>query len=513
MSYPPNYSYGQYSQPPPPQGYPAHSQYPPSSYAAHPAGPGAPSPYGAPSGPPGSGPGAGPGPGYPQQSHSPHPHQQPQYQGSPYQQYGAPPPHQYAPGPPGGPYGAPPPGQAPWSSPPPPGQYGTPPPMPPHSAGYPPGPPQGAYPPPQGYPPQGYHPPGPPGGYGHGHGHGGMPGYPPGAAAAAAAPVPAPPSLGYDPDQMSSGDASKEADALRKAMKGWGTDEKALISVLAKPDPLQMALIRYTYGERHGRNLEKDLKSELSGDFELAMVSLAAGPLGQDIAYLKEAMSGIGTDEVAINDVLIGRSNADLRAIKYQYVNRYGKALVDDIKSDLSGKTEKFFLMLLNAARPERGTYFDQASVDKDVHELHLATVAKTGTDEVGVAAVLLGASDQKLVAIMQAFEAKYHASLEKTIKDEFSGHLEKALLAILGRAKDPLKFDVETLLSIAPPGGSQADVKRLIYWVVRLHWNPPYFAQVKEALMQRTGSDFGRRIRGSLNPGDLQDAIMKIWT
>ncbi|KAL4959284.1 annexin [Aspergillus stella-maris] len=487
MSYPPPGNYGQYSGPPPPQGYPA--QYPQASYPAHPSPYGAPAPGGspAPPGPPGS------APGY--QPHSAHP-SQPPFQSSPYQQYPPQPPHpsQYQQPPAGAPYGQPPP---PWGGAPPPGKYGTPP--PPHGSPY---PPQG-YPPPGQYPPQGGHyPPGPPPGQ-----YGAPGGYPP------AAPVPAPPSLGYDPDQRASGDASKEADALRKAMKGWGTDEAALINVLAKPDPLQMTLIRNTYMERHGRNLEKDLKSELSGDFEIIMLSLAAGPLGQDIAYLRDAMSGIGTDEVAINDVLIGRSNADLRAIKYQYVNKYNKALVDDIKSDLSGKTEKFFLMLLNAVRPERGTYFDQASIDKDVHELHVATNAKTGTDEIGVAAVFLGASDQKLVAITQAFEAKYHISLEKTIKDEFSGHLEKALLAILARARDPLKFDVETMLTIVPVQGAKADIKRLIYWVVRLHWNPPYLAQVKDALQQRTGSDFGRRIRGSIAGGDLQDAIMKVWT
>ncbi|RDW81596.1 annexin [Aspergillus mulundensis] len=496
MSYPPpNYGHGhpQYTQPPPPQGYPA-GPYPPSSYPAPGPGPShghpIPAPYGHSGGspaPPGS---AG---GYP--SPASHPSQSPyQPPPGPYQQYPPQPGHPaqppYQQGHPA-PYGQAPP---PWGAAPPPGQYGTPP--PPHAAPY---PPQGAYPP-QGYP-QGYPPGPPPGAYGA------PGGYPP------AAPVPAPPSLGYDPDQRASGDASKEADALRKAMKGWGTDEKMLIDVLAKPDPLVMSLIRHTYMNKHGRNLEKDLKSELSGDFEIIMLSLAAGPLGQDIAYLRDAMSGIGTDETAINDVLIGRSNADLRAIKYGYVQRYNKALVDDIKSDLSGKTEKFFLMLLNAARPERGTYFDQASVDKDVHELHLATNAKTGTDELSVAAVFLAASDQKLAAVSQAFEAKYHISLEKTIKDEFSGHLEKALLAILARSKDPLKFDVETMLHIVPPGGAKADIKRLIYWAVRLHWNPPYLVQVKEALQVRTGSDFGRRIRGALPSGDLAEAVLRVWS
>ncbi|KAI9369653.1 hypothetical protein BJX61DRAFT_518672 [Aspergillus egyptiacus] len=490
MSYPPPHGYGQYSQPPPPQGYAAYPPQPPQ--------------FGA---PPSSGSAVPPGStaAYPPpQLAAPHypGQQQPQapYQPSPYhQQY--PPAHpQQQPSP------QPPYGQAPWgSTPPPPRQYGTPP--APHPAQYAPPPPHGQYP-----IPQGHYPPGPPpqpglapSPYGAFPGPGGYP--PP------AAPVPAPPSLGYDPDQRASGDARAEADTLRKAMKGWGTDEAAIINVLAKPDPLQMALIRHTYMEHIGRNLEKDLMSELSGDLETILVSLAVGPLGQDIAHLKDALSGIGTDEVAINDVLIGRSNADLRAIKYGYVNKYSKALVDDIKSDLSGKTEKFFVMLLNAARPEPGTYFDPASVDKDVHELHLAMGAKSGTDEIGVAAVFFAASDQKLQAIAKAFEAKYHTSLEKTIKDEFSGHLEKALLAFLARAKDPLKFDVENLLSIVPAVGGKPDMKRLIYWVVRLHWNPPYLAQVKEALLQRTGSDFGRRIRAAVPPGDLQTAIMKVWS
>ncbi|KAL2870140.1 uncharacterized protein BJX67DRAFT_307922 [Aspergillus lucknowensis] len=478
MSYPPNQNYP-YSQPP--QGYPP-QPYPPASYAAHPGQ------YGSPVPPTGGSPAPPAGAGaYPPQQPPPHAQQPP---------YGQYPPQQ--------PYQQPPYGQAPppWgSNPPPPGQYGTPP--PPHAAAQ--YPPPGQYPPPQGHYPPGPPQPGP-GPAGYGAPPPGAGGYPP------AAPVPAPPSLGYDPDQRASGDASKEADALRKAMKGWGTDEAALINVLAKPDPLQMALIRHTYMERIGRNLEKDLKSELSGDLELLLVALALGPLGQDISYLNDALSGIGTDETAINDVLLGRSNADLRAIKYGYVSKYSKALVDDIKSDLSGKTEKFFVMLLNAVRPERGTYFDQASVDNDVRELHLAMTAKTGTDEVGVAAIFLGASDAKLVAVAQAFEAKYHTSLEKTIKDEFGGHLEKALLAILARSKDPLKSDVETLLSIVPAGGAKPDTKRLIYWVVRLHWNPPYLKQVKEALVQRTGSDFARRIRACVPPGDLQNAILKVW-
>lgn len=294
-------------------------------------------------------------------------------------------------------------------------------------------------------------------------------------------------------------------------MKGFGSNEQALINILTKPDPLQMALIRHTYADRIGRNLEKDLKSELSGNLEDVLLSLARGPLEQDVACVRDALSGIGTDEKVVTDVLVGRSNADLRAIKYAYVGKYQKSLVEDIKSDLSGKTEKFFVMLLNATRPEPGTYFDAQSVDADVREIHQATQARKGTDEIGVTAVFMNASDAKLVAIAKAFETKYHTSLEKVIKDEFSGHLEDALLSMLSKAKDPVGHDAEKILECLPVNG-KTDLKRLVYWVVHLHWNPPHFAAVKARLKQKLGHDIGNQWRGAISPGHFHNAMRELW-
>ena len=55
--------------------------------------------------------------------------------------------------------------------------------------------------------------------------------------------------------------------ALRKAMKGFGTDEKGLIAVLARLDPLQVAAVRATYQSHIRRDLYADVKSETSGYF------------------------------------------------------------------------------------------------------------------------------------------------------------------------------------------------------------------------------------------------------
>ena len=62
-------------------------------------------------------------------------------------------------------------------------------------------------------------------------------------------------------------------------MKGFGTDEKTLIRVLATKDPLQIAAIRDAFSRLHRRNLEADIKSETGGWLETGLIALTRGPL------------------------------------------------------------------------------------------------------------------------------------------------------------------------------------------------------------------------------------------
>lgn len=50
---------------------------------------------------------------------------------------------------------------------------------------------------------------------------------------------------------------------------GWGTDERAIISILGHRNATQRKLIRLAYEEIYQEDLIKQLKSELSGDFEV----------------------------------------------------------------------------------------------------------------------------------------------------------------------------------------------------------------------------------------------------
>ena len=200
-------------------------------------------------------------------------------------------------------------------------------------------------------------------------------------------------------------------------MKGFGTDERALIRILATKDALQATALRDAFHRLHRRDLVLDIKSETSGWFEAGLVALARGPLLNDVHLLREAMSGAGTKEKALNDVLLGRTNADMNAIKSEYQRVFRRRLEDDVKGDLSMKTERHFMIVLSAQRAEDSAPIVKADIDRDVTELYNATEGKVGTDEIKVCSILSQRNDNQIRAISYEYQQKFARNLEDVIR------------------------------------------------------------------------------------------------
>ncbi|CAG9938336.1 unnamed protein product [Clonostachys rosea f. rosea IK726] len=463
MSY---HGYGQppYGQPPPPQGYgqppppqghypPPHGQYPPQQqggYYQQP--PHAPSPQGY-YPPQGQG-------HYPPQSQGQHPPQgyhQPPYGQPPPQQYGAPP----------GPYGAP--------SGPPPQQYG-------HSPA-----PSGHYGAPPGAPP------------------GGHPGAPYGASSV----PPTPASPGYGPPQIIQWDGGADAKSLRAAMKGFGTDEKTLIRVLCDKDPHQIEYIRSAFERDFNRNLVQDMKGETSGWLQKGLLQLGRGPLLADVYLLHEAMDGPGTKEVILNDVLLSRSNADMKAIKSAYYKTFNRSLEDVVKGDLSMKTERHFVMVLAANRAEDMAPVNQQQVEDDVLQLYKATEGKMGTDELLVCSILSSRNNDQIRAIAHSYKQRFRKDFDDVIKSqEFSGHMKDALLHQLRYAVD--KYMHAAVLLEESMAGMGTKDHLLVSRLVRFHWDRNFLANVKAAYQQRYRRSLASRVKGETS-GDYQRLMLAI--
>lgn len=239
---------------------------------------------------------------------------------------------------------------------------------------------------------------------------------------------------------------SADAEALYKAMKGFGTDEKAICGTFARiPDPIVMKSVRQTYSQKYRKDLLSDLAGETSGYFGETCEAVVRGPLEQDAHQLNDAIKGAGTKEDVLNDILLGRSNADMHAIKNEYQRVYRRSLEQDLKGDLSAKTEQLFVMVVAARRAEESAPVMPQNVEHDVSEVHRATSgSKLGTDQTTVCQMFATRSDGQLRAISQAFQHKYHTSLMKVIEKEFTGHMEDALMRMLSVAEDRAMADAQ---------------------------------------------------------------------
>ncbi|KAF2803338.1 Annexin [Mytilinidion resinicola] len=465
--YPPQ---GHSPQPPygqPPQ-HPQGSPYPPQQQGYGPPPPqgqyGAPPPQGYP--PPGQYPGS-PAPGYPPQQQQYPPPQQ--YGQPPPGQYGAPPPQQYG-QPPAGQYGAPP------------QQYGAPPPQP-YGQQYPPQGPPGAY----GAPPPGQY---------------GQPAY--GAQAPYA--VPTPPTFGYAPSQLPQVPSDAEVTAIEKAMKGFGTNEKELIRVLSKPDPAKMNSIRLQYSAKYKKDLVTEIRKEVSGYFEQGLVALVWGPLTHDANMLYSAMKGLGTKETVLDDVLLCRSNADIKAIKAEYQTLFHRTLEADLRGDLSGATEQMYMMVVAATRNEDSVPVIPQEIDRDIAELQRSLGSTVNKDPVQFCHILTNRNDNQLRAIAQGYHKKYQKTLDSMIKSRFSGHMEDALCLIIARSLDRAASDAAQLE--ATMAGMGTKDKLLIDRVVRIHWNRQYMNQVEAAFQAKYKKTLINRIKGETR-GDQERLLV----
>lgn len=319
------------------------------------------------------------------------------------------------------------------------------------------------------------------------------------------------PSPGYGND-VAQGNASPDVDALMKAMSGFKRDHTTVIRVLAKADPRQMALIRQTYAQRNnGSSLASKVESSFRSHYGDALVQLVRGPLLSDVHNINRAIKGLGTKEDMLNDVLIGRSNADMRAIKATYQQVFRKTMESDVEADLSLKTKTMFQLIMRASRTEESYPYNPVEIGRDIEALHYATRGPSvATNQDQVFTILTQRSDNQIRAIAHDFQQKYHKSLEDTIRSNFSGHMEDALLLALGRATDRAKTDAYGLEDTMKGMGTKDNL--LVIKTVRIHWDRQHMEQVKKAYQHFFKKDLISRVKGETS-GEYRDALVACLT
>ncbi|XP_064141738.1 annexin A3 isoform X1 [Loxodonta africana] len=238
---------------------------------------------------------------------------------------------------------------------------------------------------------------------------------------------------------------SADAEAIHKAIRGIGTDEKVLISILTERSNTQRQLIVKEYQAAYGKELKDDLKGDLSGNFKRAMVALVTPPAVFDAKQLQKSMKGAGTNEDALIEILTTRTGRQMKEIAQAYSTVYKKSLRDDVCSEASGDFRKALLTLAEGRRDE-SLKVDEHLAKKDAQILYNAGEKKWGTDEDKFTEILCLRSFPQLKLTFDEYKNISQKDIEDSIKGELSGHFEDLLLAIVHCVRNTPAFLADRL-------------------------------------------------------------------
>ena len=314
-------------------------------------------------------------------------------------------------------------------------------------------------------------------------------------------PIPMQPNI----PQINQKKVDEDAAALRKAMKGIGTDEKAIIKIIANRTNRERLAMIESFKRQFNRDLIKDLKSELSGKFEDATLALFKDPIEYDCYSLNKAMKGAGTNEDTLIEILASRPNYYINQIKERYKILFGKTLEEHLSSELSGDLKKVMLTLTSAQR-STNVNPDRNDCTNKVEQLYKAGEKRLGTDEKVFYDILTKASPEEIKMINKIYTQKYNHGLLKAIDKEFSGDLKKLLKTIISVSLNPAEY-FATRVNYAIKGLGTKDTLLIRILVTRDEIDMP---QIKQEYRRLYNKDMIKDIENDTS-GDYKKLLVEL--
>ena len=297
-----------------------------------------------------------------------------------------------------------------------------------------------------------------------------------------------------------------DAAALRKAMKGLGTDEKAIIQIVANRTNAQRQAMIVSFKRQFNRDLIKDLKSELSGKFEDAIIALFEDPITYDCKSLFQAMKGAGTNEDTLIEILSTRPNYYINQIKQRYQQLYNVPLEKRLNEELSGDLKNLMLTLASGTRGENQMPNQNDCMNK-AQQLYKAGEGKVGTNEEIFYQILTMSSPAELALINQCYmQIGKGNNLLKAIDKEFSGNMKKLLQTVVYSSINPSEY-FATRINYAVKGKGTKDTLLIRIIVTRDEIDMP---MIKNAYLRLYGKDLVQVIQKETS-GDYKKLLVEL--
>lgn len=152
-------------------------------------------------------------------------------------------------------------------------------------------------------------------------------------------------------DEVDGPQAVKDAKAIMAAGQGQlGTDESVFSAILTTRSFAQLRLVFKAYYELTTDDIEKAICREAMGhvqDAWLTLVGVAKGMSDYYAEKIHKSLKGFGTDDSALIRIIAGRSEVDLQSIKMVYGHKFGRPLVEMVRSNTKGDYRKLLTAIL----------------------------------------------------------------------------------------------------------------------------------------------------------------------
>ena len=210
-----------------------------------------------------------------------------------------------------------------------------------------------------------------------------------------------------------------DADALRDAMHGAGTNEDTLIEIIASRNNEQLAAIKQCYNT-HG-TLEHLLVSLIQGkrSYNPHPDQGRCAAIAKEIYDAGEAK--LGTDESIFNKYFVTLSPMELACVAQHYNKLSGHTILDAIDKEFHGDSKKAFRTIVYATLSP-SEYF--ATRVKEA-------IKGFGTSDHLLMRVLITRDEIDLPQIKQYFKQLYGKDMVEAIKSEISGDYQKLMIEL----------------------------------------------------------------------------------
>ncbi|KAK7895617.1 hypothetical protein WMY93_020942 [Mugilogobius chulae] len=178
-------------------------------------------------------------------------------------------------------------------------------------------------------------------------------------------------------------------------------------------------------------------------------------------AYEKETGKGLGTRECALTEIFASRSNKQIKALSEAYSAATGKALLEDLKGEVTGEYGKALLILAEGKRDE-SIVVNAGKAKADAKALYEAGEKKKPDEDIFID-ILCHRSVPQLRQTFVDYKEISTKTLQETIEVRCP-HLEKLLVAVVKCVKSVPAYLAERLFkSMKGLGTTESVLNRII--------------------------------------------------